>query len=191
MDREEYNKQNDAANDSEEHDNISLFFFNLKAACGIDENLRRKQACQQYFAVLKEASSLKINWADWITRWEKSITLAKLRNIEKGTYSPLVFSAHFRQEVQDGKVKTEKEKPARIAKGSFGPTFRASSSESTKRTLSGPPLSRENSAKRPRQSIESGEKGECKLYEKSHKKPNTTSCWVAFPEGAPQKLTPS
>ncbi|PCD21232.1 hypothetical protein FGRA07_11728, partial [Fusarium graminearum] len=71
-----------------------------------------------------------------------------------------VFSAHFRQEVQDGKVKTEKEKPARIAKGSFGPTFRASSSESTKRTSSGPPLSRENSAKRPRQSIESGEKGE-------------------------------
>ncbi|KAM0277512.1 hypothetical protein ACHAO9_012544 [Fusarium lateritium] len=87
MDREEYNKQNDgirnmlnwmiekinphyvqtcspAVNESEEHDNISLFFNNLKAACRIDENLRRKQARQRYFEVLKEALSLKTNWEE-------------------------------------------------------------------------------------------------------------------------------
>lgn len=248
MDREEYIKQNDgirnvlnwmiekinphyvqtcspAANESDEHDNISLFFLNLKAACGIDENLRRKQARQRYFEVLKEASNLRNNWEEWITKWEKTIRLAKLRKvaeaqhpntwfedlqlalenafkifiriessqykaeIENGTYSPLLFSAHFRREIQDGKRKAEKEKPDRVAKGSFGPTFRASSSESTKRTASGPPSSRESSAKRPRQSIESGEK--CKLCEKMHKKPNTVACWVAFPESAPPKFAPT
>lgn len=39
----------------EQPDNIPLFFTNLKAACGINDELRRKRARQRYFEVLNQA----------------------------------------------------------------------------------------------------------------------------------------
>ncbi|KAL6357277.1 hypothetical protein LRP88_07435 [Fusarium phalaenopsidis] len=210
-----------AMNESAEYDNIASFFLNLKVACGIDDSLRRKQARKGYFEVLKAASNSKTNWEEWITNWEKSIRVAKLRQvaeaqhpntwfddlkealeyrfkiflrieqgqnkekIENGTYLPLTFSAQFRQEIQDGKRRGDRAMTDRVAKGSFGPTFRASPSQDIKRSRSSTRESREDSAKRPRQSLETPE--QCILCEKRHKYPNSSSCWVAFPEKAPKK----
>ncbi|KAL9562859.1 hypothetical protein ACKAV7_003813 [Fusarium commune] len=221
-----------AANESSEYDNISQFFLNLKAACGINEAVRRKQARKHYFEVLKSASSPRTNWEEWITKWEMAIRIGKLRGIaeaqhpntwfedlqqaldqhfkiflrieqsrnkeeiENGSYLPLNFSAQFRQEIQDGKRKSEKMQTDRVAKGSFGPAFRASnqevrgsSIEEKKRSRSATHESREGSAKRARPSVETLEK--CMLCEKSHKYPNSTSCWVAFPDTAPKRIQPN
>lgn len=224
-----------AMNESDDYDNIASFFLNLKAACGIDDSLRRKQARKGYFEVLKAASNSKVNWEEWITNWEKSIRIAKLRQvaeaqhpntwfddlkealehrfkiflrieqgqnkekIENGTYLPLTFSAQFRQEIQDGKRRVDRATTDRVAKGSFGTAFRASPSQDRKRSRSSTRESkedssnrsstresREDSAKRPRQSLETPE--QCILCEKGHKRPNTSSCWVAFPENAPKKF---
>ncbi|KAF4415201.1 putative retrotransposon hobase [Fusarium acutatum] len=209
-----------ATNGSEEYDNISQFFNSLKDACGINDDLRRKQARKHYFEVLKKASNVRINWEEWITSWEKGMRIAKLRGvaeaqhpntwfddlqqalehhfkiflrieysqnkkeIENGTYLPLTFSSQFRTEIQGGKQRGDKATTDHVAKGSFGTTFRASSLEDRKRSRSTTQDSREGSAKRPRPSRETPEL--CILCERNHKNPNTTSCWIAFPEKRPK-----
>ncbi|KAF4435725.1 putative retrotransposon HobS hobase [Fusarium austroafricanum] len=227
-----------AMNGSTEHDNISQFFLNLKAACGIDDALRRKQARKAYFEVLKEGTHRKTNWEDWITSWEKAIRIAKLRGvaeaqhpntwfedlmqalehqfaiflrieqsgnkriIESGKYLPMTFSAQFRQEIQEVKRRPERGNANQVAKGSFGPTFQssnprassgstpqASTPEVKKRSRSGTSDSREGSAKRARPTTEG--RALCKLCEKTHLRPNSSSCWVAFPDEAPAKFKPS
>ncbi|KAG5786569.1 hypothetical protein H9Q69_014352 [Fusarium xylarioides] len=80
-----------AMNGSTQHDNISLFYKNLKAACGIDDSLRRKQARKSYFEVLKSASNGKVNWEEWITSWEKAIRVAKLRGVAEAQNSNTWF----------------------------------------------------------------------------------------------------
>ncbi|KAH7154669.1 hypothetical protein DER46DRAFT_638511 [Fusarium sp. MPI-SDFR-AT-0072] len=173
-----------AANESSKYNNISQFFLNLKAACGINEAIRRKQAQKHYFEVLKSASSPRTNWEEklrGITKaqhpntWFKDLQQAldqhfkiflrikQSRNkeeIENRSYLPLNFSAQFRQEIQDSKQKSEKIQTNQVAKGSFRPAFRASNQE-------------------------------CMLCEKSHKYPNSTSCWVAFPDTAPKRIQPN
>jgi hypothetical protein len=199
-----------ATNGLEEYDNIAQFFSSLKDACGINDDLRRKQARKQYFEVLKKAANVRTNWEEWITSWEKVMRVAKLRGvaeaqhpntwfedlqqalehhfkiflrieqsqnkkeIENGSYLPLTFSSQFRTEIQDGKRRGDKTNTERVAKGSFGPTLRASSSEDRKRSRSTTQDSRESSAKRPRLSRETPEL--CILCEKNHKNPNTASC---------------
>ncbi|KAG5809388.1 hypothetical protein H9Q74_014264 [Fusarium xylarioides] len=218
-----------AMNESTQHDNISLFFSNLKAACGIDDALRRKQARKQYFELLKSASNSRTNWDEWITSWEKAMRIAKLRGvaeaqhpntwfedlqqnlesqfkiflrieqgqnkeaIEEGTYLPLTFSAQFRQEIQSLKKRGDRGATERVAKGSFKTAIQDSNSEIKKRSRSATSdqkvtPGREGSAKRPRQSIEVET---CILCEKKHRNPNSTSCWVAFPNNAPKKFQTS
>lgn len=67
--------------DSEDDDNISQFFANLKAACGVNDELRRKQARKAYFEVLKQGTNDKTNWQEWITKWEKMMRTAKLKGV--------------------------------------------------------------------------------------------------------------
>ncbi|QGI60570.1 hypothetical protein CEK27_004541 [Fusarium fujikuroi] len=80
-----------AMNESTQHDNISMFYTNLKAACGIDDALRRKQARKQYFELLKLASNSRTNWEDWITSWEKAMRIAKLRGVAEAQHSNTWF----------------------------------------------------------------------------------------------------
>ncbi|KAF7558076.1 hypothetical protein G7046_g5884 [Stylonectria norvegica] len=76
---------------SEEHDNISLFFANLKAVCGVNDALRKKQARKAYFDVLKEGTSNKTNWREWIIKWEKAMNMAKLRKVAESLDSSTWF----------------------------------------------------------------------------------------------------
>jgi len=70
-----------AMSNTGDHDNISRFYANLKAACGVNDELRRKQARKAYFEVLKQATNSKVNWPNWITKWEQTMTIAKLRGV--------------------------------------------------------------------------------------------------------------
>ncbi|KAF7543720.1 hypothetical protein G7046_g9943 [Stylonectria norvegica] len=69
------------ATGSAEHDNISLLYSNLKAACGINDVLRKKQARKAYFDVLRLGTSNKTKWGDWINKWEKAMQTAQLRRV--------------------------------------------------------------------------------------------------------------
>ncbi|EEU33745.1 uncharacterized protein NECHADRAFT_102289 [Fusarium vanettenii 77-13-4] len=214
-----------AANGSDEYDNISRFYSNLKAACGIDDALRRKQARKRYFEVLKVASSGTTHWGEWITSWEQAMRIAKLRGvaeamhpntwfddlrealddhfevfmrveegqnkgkIENGTYQPLNFSAQFRQELQTSQKPDETEEAPPITEESLRSMKRSSSHEDEDRSPSPDGRATERPAKIRRRS--QGLQEECILCERIHRHPNTKSCWVAFPEGAPDKYQPS
>lgn len=210
-----------AANGSDDYDNISRFYSNLKAACGIDDALRRKQARTRYFEVLKAASSVTTHWGDWTTSWEQAMRIAKLRGvaeamhpntwfddlrealddhfevfmrveegqnkgkIENGTYRPLDFSAQFRQEIQTDRERGKTEDDASSAEENLGMGNRSSDGEYDKRSPSPFDEEAERPAKARRRS--QGLQEECILCERWHRYPNTRSCWVAFPEGAPDK----
>lgn len=212
-----------AMTNSEDHDNISQFFANLKAACGVNDELRRKQARKAYFEMLKSATNSKTNWQDWITRWEQIMRSARLRGVAEvqhptswfedleqaldqqfkillriersqnkeaiiqGTYLPSNFAVQFREEVHDNEGNLNKQAKARIAKGSFGPTFQGSNPQGQKRTETPSQGSTQGKEKRPRQSSEALET--CILCERGHKGANTTACWLAFPEKMPKKFT--
>lgn len=212
-----------AYEDGENEDNIALFYQNLKAACGIDDELRRKQARRTYSEVLNQGKNSKTNWEEWITRWERAMRGGKLRGISEvqhakswfddlqealgrdfevfirveksqykdliiaGSYQPSQFAANFRQEVLENKKQTApKIQAGRVAKGAFGPTFKEAKPENKRQNDLLGLDDRRESSKRQRTPLHETES--CKLCDRAHHAPNTTRCWVAFPENMPRHL---
>jgi hypothetical protein len=112
--------------------------------------------------------------------------------ISSGLYDPAEFVAHFRQEIINIPKPLELPTRARgIAKGSFGPTFQASTQHNNKRTESPNGYSREQPGKRPRTDASSHIQSvgdTCILCDRPHPRPNSSRCWVAFPENKPPRI---
>ena len=111
--------------------------------------------------------------------------------ITNGTYSPAMFAAHFRQEAINTLLATERPHARVVGKGSFGPTFQASNRPNQKRTESPNPYSREQGGKRAKtdgSSEAQGQEDTCILCDRMHPRPNTSSCWIAFPENKPPRI---
>jgi hypothetical protein len=201
-------------------DNIALFYHNIKAACGIDDELRCKQARKAYSEVLKQGRSGRTTWSDWITQWERAMRGGKLRGITEvqhaaswfddlqdnlshhfevfmrvekgqhkedivdGKYQPSTLAANFRQELMDVKNRgAQRPHAGRIAKGAF----KDANGESKKRNES--PNLKISQAPQKRQRKSQGNKEMCILCDRPHQRPNSTSCWVAFPENMPKTIS--
>ncbi|RFN46248.1 gag protein [Fusarium flagelliforme] len=80
-----------ATNRTADHDNIAQFYSSLKAACGVNDGWRRKEARARYLQVLKDAANGQKDCSDWITSWEKAIRVAQLRKVPETIHSSSWF----------------------------------------------------------------------------------------------------
>ncbi|KPA42520.1 retrotransposon hobase [Fusarium langsethiae] len=80
-----------ATNNAEVYDNIAQFFSSLKAACGVNDAWRRKEARIHYNEVLKAAANGPKDWNEWITSWDKAIRIAQIRGVPETIHSSSWF----------------------------------------------------------------------------------------------------